>query len=85
MHRTKFSILLTWGTSFDNTLPNKDEEAFENIMGLGENAGNQHFLHFPQYFLPNQRQKSPFVLHLFCYLQMLSIWFRPKFCSEVKS
>ena len=22
----------------------------ENIVGKGENAGNQHFLHFPQYF-----------------------------------
>ena len=25
-------------------------EAFENIVGKGENAGNQHFLLFPQYF-----------------------------------
>ena len=22
----------------------------ENIVGKGENAGNQHFLHFPQFF-----------------------------------
>ena len=22
----------------------------ENIVGKGENAGNQHFLHFPQWF-----------------------------------
>ena len=25
---------------------------FENIVGKGENAGYQHFLLFPQYFLP---------------------------------
>ena len=26
-------------------------KAFENFMGKGENAGNQHFLHFPPCFL----------------------------------
>ena len=25
---------------------------FEDIVETGENAGNQHFLHFPQYFPP---------------------------------
>ena len=34
--------------------------AFENIVGKGENAGNQHFLLFPQCFLPYQREKSLF-------------------------
>ena len=29
-----------------------EKEPFENIVGKGENAGNQHFLHFPQSFLP---------------------------------
>ena len=34
------------------TLGNKP---FENIVGKGENAGiNQHFLLFPQCFLPNR-------------------------------
>ena len=28
------------------------EKSFENIMEKGENAGNQHFLLFPQCFLP---------------------------------
>ena len=28
------------------------KEAFENIVGKGENAGNQHFLVFPQCFVP---------------------------------
>ena len=29
---------------------------FENIEGKGENAGNQHFLLYPQCFLPFQKQ-----------------------------
>ena len=33
------------------------KKAFENIVGKGENAGHQHFLLFPQCFLPDQRQK----------------------------
>ena len=33
-----------------------EEKAFENIVGKGENAGNQHFLLFPQYFLPFLKQ-----------------------------
>ena len=39
------------------------EKVFENIVGKGENAGNQHFLLFPQCFLiiPN---KSHFLSHL---------------------
>ena len=32
----------------------------ENIVGNGENAGNQHFLLFPQYFQMYQRQLSSF-------------------------
>ena len=41
-----------------NSFPHKpdfndpEQEAFENIEGKGENAGNQHFLLFPQCFLP---------------------------------
>ena len=27
------------------------QKAFENIVGKGENAGNQHFIFFPQSFL----------------------------------
>ena len=38
-------------------LNNSDKETFENIVEIGENAGNQHFLLFPQCFLPYQRQK----------------------------
>ena len=30
---------------------NQKERAVENIVGKGENAGNQHFLLFPQCYL----------------------------------
>ena len=33
-------------------------QSFENIVGKGENAGDQHFLLFPQCLLQYQRQKS---------------------------
>ena len=46
------------------------KEAFENILGKGENAGNQHFLLFPKCFLPSPTQISIFELPLFCCLQM---------------
>ena len=34
------------------TFNDREKEAFENVVGKGENAGNQHFLPFPQCFLP---------------------------------
>ena len=36
--------------------------SFENIVGKGENAGNQHFLLFPQCFLPIPERTSMFKL-----------------------
>ena len=53
---------------------------FENIVGKGENAGNHHFLLFTQCFLTIPKRISVFKLHLFCCLQMLSIWTSLKFC-----
>ena len=44
--------------------------AIENISRKEQNAGNQHFLLFPQCFLPYQRVKSFFQQNLFCCLQM---------------
>ena len=32
------------------------QRAFENIVGTVENAGNKHYLLFPQCFLPYQAQ-----------------------------
>ena len=45
------------------------KEAFENILGEGENASNQHFLLYPKYFLPFPQKISNFESHLFCRLQ----------------
>ena len=41
------------------------EKAFENIVEKGENAGNQHFLLFPQCFLPFSKQISIFGIHMY--------------------
>ena len=61
------------------------KEPFENIAGKGENAGDQHFLLFPQYFLPFPKQTSIFLLHIFYCLKMLSISTSLKFYRLVKS
>ena len=60
------------------------QRAFENIVGKGENAGNQHFLLIPQCFLPFSNQISISHPHLSCCLQMLSIWTSPRFCRLVR-
>ena len=45
-----------------------EKKASENIVGKGENAGNQHFLLFQQCF-PTFPNKSPFFCSPFCHLQ----------------
>ena len=50
------------------------KKPLENIVGKGENAGNQHFLLFPQCFLLFPIQILIFQSPLFCHLQVLSIW-----------
>ena len=59
------------------------KKTFENIAGKEENAGKQHFLVFPQYFLPVSNQSLLFESHLFCRLQLLSIWTGSKFYRSV--
>ena len=56
------------------TFNDLEEETFENIVGKGESAGNQHFLFFRQCFLPYLKQILIFQSHASCRLQMLSIW-----------
>ena len=56
------------------TFNTSGKEAFKNIVGKGENAGNQHFLLSPQCFPSIPKRISVFKLHLFCHLQMFSIW-----------
>ena len=58
---------------------------FEDIVDKRENAGNHHFLLFPRRFLPIQKGMSVFKLHLFCRLQMLSIWTSLKICHLIQS
>ena len=65
--------------------PSRREILFENIVRKEENTGNQHFLLFPQCFLLFPKQILVFASHLFCLLQMLSIWLSPKFCRLVKN
>ena len=42
----------------------------ENIVEKGEDADNQHFLLFPQWFLPYQRTEAQFC---HCHLEMFRI------------
>ena len=55
--KTDFIILGTFYLSSSNALKLSSlmtmyKKPFENILGKGENAGNQHFLLFPPCFLP---------------------------------
>ena len=69
---------------------NKLKTLYHTIPTVNENEGFwkhsgkrrkcQHFLLFPQCFLPYRRGKSSFHYHLSCHLQMLWIWTSPKFC-----
>ena len=55
-------------TTQSQLLTTLKKNPFENIVGKGENAGNQHFLLFPQCLLPIPRRISDFNLHSFCRL-----------------
>ena len=69
--REKEKMLVTSIFSFSHNVFNPIRDKKENIAGKGENAGNQHFLLFPQCFQSYQRQKALFYLILFCRLQVL--------------
>ena len=62
-------------SDFDSrVLETLNKMAFENIVGKGENAGDQHFLLFPKYFLPYQKQFHYFSLIEFDRQPLLLIW-----------
>ena len=44
------------------------KENLENFVGKGENAGNQHFLLFPQCFVTFQRLINRFILDIMNFL-----------------
>ena len=50
--------------SIDTHFDYQQQTAFENIVGKGEIARNEQFVHFPQCFLLNKITVSPFV-HIF--------------------
>ena len=58
---------------------------FENVVGKGENAGNQHFLLFQHVSYPSHIKFQFFNSQLFCHLEILSILTSLKFCHSVKS
>ena len=68
----------------DHSLRPKRKDPFQNIVEQGENAGNQHFLLFPQCFLPQERQLKCFQVQKDYRLQMLSNWTMPTSCLLVK-
>ena len=55
---------------------------FDNIVGKGENAGNQHFFLFPQFFLSNKRQISWFDQAFLFRLESFCIWKNKKKLSK---
>ena len=44
-------------------------KVFENIVGKGENAGNQHFFLFPQGFLSFQKKVLVFWGHFYFFVR----------------
>ena len=56
---TSVQLLLHFPTQ-SRLLTTLKNEPFENLVEKGENAGNQHFLLFPQCFLPFPKQISIF-------------------------
>ena len=62
----------------------QQQTAFENIVGKGEIAHNEQFLHLPQWFLLNQIIVSLFV-HIFDIIPLFAAEFKePKMVHQVK-
>ena len=71
---TENSVLLEpWACRLPVTCFTLKKRAFVNILGKGENAGNQHFLLFSECLLPDQRQKFSLELYSIFLLQLLSV------------
>ena len=70
-------------------LTNPKYKAFENIVGKGENAGNQHFLIFPTMFSTLSMTEiiifATIHLSFASALLLLSIWTSLNWCCLVKS
>ena len=57
----------------------------KKLREKGENAGNQHFLLFPLFFLPFSKQFLKFHSCIFYHVHMLSTGTSLKFCHFVKT
>ena len=71
-------------TTQSRLLMTLNEKAFENIVGKGENAGNQHFLLFPQCVQPFPKRFLVFRPNFFCRLQNAFILDQSKLLSFAK-
>ena len=74
---THYHTVLTFNTS--------GKESCRKHCRKRKKTGNKHFLLFPQCFLLVPIEIPIFESLLFCRLQMLLIWSRPKLCCLVKS
>ena len=64
--------------------PPQKKRLFGNIVGKIEDAGNQHFILFPQCFQPIPKRIADFSLHLFVFCKSFEFG-SLKFCCLVKS
>ena len=55
-----------------------EDKTSENIVGKGENAGNQHFLLFPQCFQPFSVCKLQCLIHIYF---VICKWFMLTLCQ----
>ena len=78
-----YVYLLSAFLSPSPSVNNLEKEAFENIVGLGENAGNQHFILFPQSFLSFPKQISHFSCHIYFVFCKCFKLYSLKICSLV--
>ena len=65
----------------------EEKKPLENMVGKGKIGGNQHFLPFPQFFLPFQKEIVPLNFEPCCRncnLQILSVLTRLNFWPQVK-
>ena len=71
LYPRKHAVFIESLTTQSGHLIPLEKKAFENIVGKGENAGNQHLLLFPQCFLLFPTRISMFESELFCCIQIL--------------
>ena len=86
IHQSIFTALYVMLTAYEN-VEKRENAGYKNLLffHIVLHLGNQHFFLFVQCFLPIPKRISGFKLHLFCRLQMLSIWVSLEICRLVES